>query len=200
MKIKAGDIVTAVNVELIRPEYRPKSSNKKRIEKCRVVKVYENSALLDITETDIFKAYKNEFNNRIVVSLRKLIWEGTTVKQAVPDKKSNRDKLEAMVIKELKNGHSTLRSIAAMYGVSPSTVQKIKNKWKRSKYQIYAVAVVDKDYEHVVSKYTQNEEMVIKQLAEFKKEYPKAKFKIICIAESVAELKAENKKNEKKIC
>ena len=106
--------MTAVNVELIRPEYRPKSSDKKRIEKCRVLKVYENSALLDITETDILQVYKNEFNNRIVVSLRKLIWEGTTVKQAVPDKKSSKDKLEAMIIKELKNGHSTLRSIAAI--------------------------------------------------------------------------------------
>lgn len=186
--------MTAVNVELIRPEYRPKSSDKKRIEKCRVLKVYENSALLDITKTDILQVYKNEFNNRIVVSLRKLIWEGTTVKQAVPDKKSSKDKLEAMIIKELKNGHSTLRSIAAMYGISPATVQKIKNKWKRSKYQIYAVAVVDKDYEHVVSKYTQDEELVIKQLTEFKKEYPTAKFKIICIAESVADLKAEGKK------
>lgn len=194
MKIKAGDVVTAVNVELIRPEYRPKSSDKKRIEKCRVLKVYENSALLDITETDILQVYKNEFNNRIVVSFRKLIWEGTTVKQAVPDKKSSKDKLEAMIIKEFKNGHSTLRSIAAMYGVSPTTVQKIKNKWKRSKYQIYAVAVVDKDYEHVVSKYTQDEELVIKQLTEFKKKYPAAKFKIICIAESVADLKAEGKK------
>lgn len=99
-----------------------------------------------------------------------------------------------MIIKEFKNGHSTLRSIAAMYGVSPTTVQKIKNKWKRSKYQIYAVAVVDKDYEHIVSKYTQDEELVIKQLTEFKKEYPAAKFKIICIAESVADLKAEGKK------
>lgn len=129
MKVKIGDIVTATHVNFIKKEYQPDIYPRGRVENCKVIKLYEHSALLDISDTDIYEFWKNQLHNKIVVGFKYLVHNNE--KEPVIDKhKLSRREIYEHVLYDLQTTNDTLSLIAVRYGITQNTVRNIKKRWK----------------------------------------------------------------------